>query len=63
MVKDEDIKTLAQIELLQELNLPREQLEATLISLLQWIYNNDEMRILSHLDHMEKINKTIKIVD
>lgn len=63
MISDEEKRTLAQIQVLQELDLPKEQLEATLISLLQWVYGEDDIKIINHLDYMDRVRNKIKIVD
>lgn len=58
-ITDEQRKTLALIETLQELNLPKNQLEASLISLLQWIYKDNEIRIINYLESMDELRNVL----
>lgn len=52
---EEDLKTLAHIELLSELRLNKKQLEAMAIGLLQFIYKSNDRMIVDHISKLSKI--------
>ncbi|AMQ66513.1 DNA primase-like protein [Bacillus phage Shbh1] len=53
----DDMNKLALIKTLQELDLPREQLESTLITCLLHIYKNDPEKVIHYLSNLQQFNQ------
>jgi hypothetical protein len=52
-------KLLGLCNVLKELNIRKSGLEASLITLLLYVYDNDERKVLSYLDHLSKRDKEL----
>jgi hypothetical protein len=55
-MKYDDAKTLAQIYMLREVGWDKPQLEATIISLLQHIYKDNEKAIIDFISQAKEMN-------
>jgi hypothetical protein len=55
MKEYDDVRTLAQIYMLQDARLSKEQLESVVVSLLQHIYGNNEEGIVDYLYRIKEV--------
>lgn len=59
VLSKEETRELALKDLIEELELPRVQLEATVVGLLTHVYGKDTDKILKYLHNLSKVNKSM----
>lgn len=52
-------KVLALTEILRTLSLPKDQLETYIITLLMWIYKDDDRKVLMRIESMGKLRDSL----